>query len=93
MSKYASQDFIELISKESICSKVTSECVVVEKDLEWRNNQTKSCRYRKFIQLCSSQLFIWSHFDAEIFDSQDFIEVHTKGIHMLYSHKWVYSGS
>jgi hypothetical protein len=49
MSKYASQDFIELISKESICSKVTSECVVVGKDLEWRHNHTKSCRYRKVL--------------------------------------------
>jgi len=34
ISKYVSQDFIELIPKESICSKVTSECIVVEKDLK-----------------------------------------------------------
>ena len=32
ISKYVSQNFIELISKESICSIVTSECVVVVKD-------------------------------------------------------------
>jgi len=59
ISKYVSQNFIELISKESICSKVTSECIMVEKDLKWKNNQNKSCRSRKFIQLGSSQFFLF----------------------------------
>ena len=57
ISKYVSQNFIELISKESICSIVTSECVVVVKDHGWRCNQNKSCRPRRVMQLCSGQLF------------------------------------
>jgi hypothetical protein len=73
MSKYVSQDFIVLIPKESICSKVTSECVVVEKDHGWRNNQNKSCISQKVMQLYSSQLFDLNSFHAKIFVSQDSI--------------------
>ena len=54
---FDSQDCIELIPKESICSIVTSECVVVENDLRWRNGQNKSCRSQKVMQLCSRQCF------------------------------------
>ena len=54
ISKYALQDFIELIPKEIICSIVTSECAVVIKDLGWRNNQNKSYRSQKVMQLCNS---------------------------------------
>jgi hypothetical protein len=45
MSKYIPQYFVELIPKESICSIVISECAVVVKDLRWRSDQNKSCRY------------------------------------------------
>jgi hypothetical protein len=51
--------FIELIPNESICSIVTSECVVVGKDLGWKNNQNKSCRFQKVMQLYSSQFFLF----------------------------------
>jgi len=57
MSKYASQYFIELVPNESKCSIVTSECVVVGKNLGWRNNQIKSCGYRKVMHFPSSQHF------------------------------------
>ena len=57
MSKYASQDFIELIPNESIYSMITSECVVVGKDLGWRINQNKNYRFKKVMQLYSSQFF------------------------------------
>ena len=45
MSKYTIQDFVELIPKESICSIVINECAVIVKDLRWRSDQNKSCRY------------------------------------------------
>jgi hypothetical protein len=51
------QDFIELIPKESICYIVPSECVVVVKDLRWRSDQIKSCRSQKVMQHCSLLLF------------------------------------
>ena len=54
ISKYVSQDFIELIPKESICSTVISECAVVVNDLGWRRTQNKICRSLKVMQLCSS---------------------------------------
>ena len=54
INKYASQDFIELIANESICSIVTNECVVLGKGLGWTNNQNQGCRYQKVMQLCSS---------------------------------------
>ena len=57
---FDSQDCIELIPKESICSIVI--CVVVEKDLRWTNHQNKSCRSQKVIQLCSSDLFYLKSF-------------------------------
>jgi hypothetical protein len=50
--KFDSQDCIELIPKESICSLVTSKCVVVGNDLRWRNDQNKSCRSQQVTQLC-----------------------------------------
>ena len=74
-SKYTPQDFIELISKDSICFIVISECVVVVKDLWWRSDQRKSCRSLNVMQHCSSQVFIWSRYDVPLFDSHDFIEV------------------
>jgi hypothetical protein len=50
--KFDSQNCIELIPKESICSIVTSECVVVGHDLGWRTDENKSCRSQKVTQLC-----------------------------------------
>jgi hypothetical protein len=56
ISKYALQDFIGLIPKEIICSIVTSECVVIIKELGWKNNQNKSCKYQKVCNFVT-QLF------------------------------------
>jgi len=53
---FDSQDCIELIPKESICSIVTSECVVVENDLRWRNGQNKSCRSQKGLRTIISKI-------------------------------------
>jgi len=38
------------------------------------------------------KLFIWSRFDAKMFDLHDYIELITKKS-ILYSHKWVCSGT
>jgi hypothetical protein len=43
----------KVILKESICSIVISEYVVVVKDHRWRSTQNKSSKSRKVTQLCN----------------------------------------
>jgi hypothetical protein len=67
MSKYTPQDFVE--SKESICSIVISECVVVVTNLGCRSDQNKSCRYWKLCNFVVYKFLIWIRYDVTLFDS------------------------
>ena len=53
---FDSQDFIEFIPKELLCSIVTSVCTDIVNDLGWRSDQSKSCGSQKHMHLCSWQL-------------------------------------
>jgi hypothetical protein len=58
MSKYASQNFIELIPKESICSIVTSECVVVGRISDEEITKTKVVDREKLCNFVVHNFFI-----------------------------------
>ena len=53
---FDSQDFIEFIPKELLCSIVTNVCADIVNDLGWRSDQSKSCGSKKHMHLCSWQL-------------------------------------
>ena len=58
---FDSQDFIELIPKESIGSIVTRKCVVLGKDFRWRNNQNKVVDIKNLCKFLVGNFFIWNH--------------------------------
>jgi hypothetical protein len=60
MSFYLIRKILQ-VSKESICSIVTSESVVIFKDFRWRIDQNKSYRSWKVTQLAVDNFFIWNH--------------------------------
>jgi hypothetical protein len=58
MSKYIAQDFIELTPKEFIYFTVTSEFVVVVKNLEWRSDKKKVVDLEKLCDFVVHKFFI-----------------------------------
>jgi hypothetical protein len=59
------QDFIELIPKESTCSIVTGECIVVGKDMDEETTKTKVVDPKKLWNFIVENFFIWNHLSNE----------------------------